>query len=103
MPYSKSNSAREQRREIAMLALRSHQPGGPGTLTLDDVPVPVPGEHEIVVAMRACGVNFPDVLVIEDRYQVKPPRPFAPGGEIAGIVESVGAAVTAFKAGDRVM
>jgi NADPH2:quinone reductase len=86
-----------------MLALRSHQPGGPDTLTLDEIPAPVPGPGDVVVKMRACGINFPDVLVIEDRYQVKPPRPFAPGGEIAGIVESVGADVHDLKPGDRVM
>src|SRR5262249_18562944 len=56
-----------------------------------------------VIAIKACGVNFPDVLTIQDLYQTKPPRPFAPGTEIAGIVECVGSGVGAFRPGDRVM
>ena len=68
-----------------MKALLSTRPGGPETLTLEDAPDPVPGAGEVVVAMRACGVNFPDALLIADQYQLRPPRPFAPGGEIAGV------------------
>jgi NADPH:quinone reductase len=64
---------------------------------------PVPGAGEVLIAVKACGVNYPDVLIIEDRYQFKPPRPFPPGGEVAGVVESVGAGVTGLKAGDRVI
>lgn len=86
-----------------MYTLRSHQPGGPDTLTLDDVPDPTPGPGQVLVAMRACGVNFPDALIIEDRYQVRPPRPFAPGGELAGVVEAVGQDVSEWRAGDRVL
>jgi NADPH2:quinone reductase len=56
-----------------------------------------------VVAVKACGVNYPDVLIIEDRYQFKPTRPFAPGGEISGVVKHVGEGVTHVKAGDRVL
>jgi len=55
------------------------------------------------VAVRACGVNFPDLLIIQDLYQIKPPRPFAPGGEIAGVVDAVGAGVANVRAGDRVL
>ena len=57
----------------------------------------------MLLAVKACGVNYPDVLIIEDRYQFKPPRPFAPGGEVAGVIESVGPGVTQFKPGDRVI
>ena len=57
----------------------------------------------MLVAVRACSINYPDVLIIEDKYQFKPPRPFAPGGEISGVVESVGAGVTQWAVGDRVL
>jgi len=71
-------------------ALLSHAPGGPGTLRLEEVADPRPGPGQLLVRVRACAVNYPDVLIIEDKYQFKPPRPFAPGGEIAGTVEAVG-------------
>jgi NADPH2:quinone reductase len=86
-----------------MKAMLSRQAGGPDTLVLEEIADPVPGAGEVLIAVKACGVNYPDVLIVEDRYQFKPPRPFAPGGEVAGIVESVGAGVTAFKPGDRVI
>jgi len=70
---------------IPMKALLSKHPGGPETLALDEVPEPVPGSKEVRVAVRACGVNYPDLLIIQDLYQYKPPRPFAPGAEIAGV------------------
>ena len=86
-----------------MRALLSKAPGGPETLEIGDLPDPTPGPGEVVVAVRACAINYPDVLIIEDKYQFKPPRPFAPGGEIAGVVEAVGEGVTDFAPGDRVM
>ena len=73
-----------------MLALLSRQPGGPDTLALEELPDPRPGPGEVLIAVKACGVNYPDLLIIEDRYQFKPERPFAPGGEVSGIVEEVG-------------
>ena len=85
-----------------MKAMLSKQVGGPGTLVLEEVPDPKPGAGEVVLAIKACGVNYPDLLIIEDRYQFKPERPFAPGGEVAGIVEAVGSGVTGLKVGDRV-
>jgi NADPH2:quinone reductase len=86
-----------------MKALLSKQSGGPETLVLDDVPEPVPGAGEVRIAVRACGVNFPDLLMIQDLYHYKPPRPFAPGAEVAGVVDAVGAGVGHVRAGDRVM
>ncbi len=86
-----------------MKAMLSKAVGGPGTLVLDELPDPAPGAGEVLIAVKACGVNYPDVLIIEDRYQFKPPRPFAPGGEVAGVVESVGAGVTGLKPGDRMI
>jgi NADPH2:quinone reductase len=85
-------------------ALLSHEPGGPDTLRIAEIelpPTPAPGH--VRIAVRACAVNFPDVLMIEDRYQVRPPRPFAPGLDIAGTVAAVGTGVTDLRAGDRVM
>ena len=86
-----------------MRALLSRAPGGPETLEIGTLPDPVAAAGEVVVAVKACAINYPDVLVIEDRYQVRPPRPFAPGGEIAGVVAEVGAGVTRWQVGDRVM
>ena len=86
-----------------MKALLSKVVGGPDALVLEDVPSPVAKPGQAVIQVKACGVNFPDVLIIEDKYQFKPPRPFSPGGEVAGIVTSVGEGVTNIKVGDRVM
>ena len=77
-----------------MRALRSHLPGGPETLVLDEVADPVAGPGEVVIAVRACGINFLDTLIIRDLYQMKPPRPFAPGVEVAGVITALGAGVT---------
>ena len=87
----------------AMRALLSHAPGGPETLRLDELPDPTPGRGELLVRVRACSINYPDVLIIEDKYQLKPPRPFAPGSEISGEVEAVGEGVTGWKSGDRII
>jgi NADPH2:quinone reductase len=84
-------------------ALLSEQPGGPGTLRLAELPEPAPGPGELLVRVRACAINFPDVLIIEDKYQLKPPRPFAPGGEVAGEVEAVGEGVEGWSVGDRLI
>jgi NADPH:quinone reductase-like Zn-dependent oxidoreductase len=84
-------------------ALLSHEPGGADTLKLEEVADPKPGPGELLVRVRAAAINYPDVLIIEDRYQLKPPRPFAPGGEIAGEVEAVGEGVEGWHSGDRVI
>jgi NADPH:quinone reductase-like Zn-dependent oxidoreductase len=86
-----------------MRALVSHEPGGPETLRLEEVPEPVAGPDELLVRVRACAMNFPDVLIIEDKYQLKPQRPFAPGGEIAGEVIATGEGVSGWEAGDRLI
>lgn len=86
-----------------MRALLSRAPGGPDTLAIGELPDPIAGAGEVVVAVKACAINYPDVLVIEDRYQMRPPRPFAPGGEIAGVVDTVGEGVTRWQVGDCVM
>jgi len=86
-----------------MKAVLSKVAGGPNTLVLEDIADPQPSFGEIVVRVKASGVNYPDTLIIEDRYQVKPARPFSPGGEFSGVVESVGAGVETHRVGDRVM
>ena len=86
-----------------MRALLSREPGGPETLRVEDVPDPAPGPGELLVRVRACSINYPDVLIIEDKYQLKPQRPFAPGSEIAGEVEAIGEGVQGWSAGDRVI
>lgn len=83
-----------------MRALLSKAPGGPETLVIDTLPDPVAGPGQVVVAVKACSINYPDVLIIEDKYQFKPPRPFAPGSEIAGMIDSVGVGVTDWKPGE---
>jgi NADPH2:quinone reductase len=80
-----------------------HRYGPPETLVVEDVPPLVAGLGEAVVAVQAASVNFPDVLIIQNKYQFKPPLPFSPGSEAAGIVSSVGEGVTNVRVGDRVM
>src|SRR3954463_1217025 len=77
--------------------------GPPESLVYEEVPSPLAGPGEAVVSVKAASVNFPDVLIIENKYQLKPPLPFSPGSELAGIVKSVGDGVTHVKVGDRVM
>jgi NADPH2:quinone reductase len=86
-----------------MRALLSITTGGPEKLVMADVPDPVPHEGEVLVKVKACAVNFPDALIIEDKYQVRPPRPFSPGAEVAGIVERVGQNVSRLSPSDRVI
>ncbi len=85
-----------------MRALLCKTHGLPETLTVEEVPPPEPAAGEVVVAVEAAGVNFPDALIIQDKYQVKPPLPFSPGAELAGVVARVGPDVTRWTVGDRV-
>lgn len=86
-----------------MKAIMSRSVGGPETLVLEEVDDPVAAAGQIVVRVKASGVNFPDTLIIEDRYQFKPKRPFSPGAEFSGVVEAVGSGVSSLQVGDRVM
>ncbi len=86
-----------------MKALLSKSAGKPDTLVIAETPSPVAKPGQAVVSVKACGVNYPDVLIIEDLYQFKPARPFAPGGEISGIVKAVGEGVTNVEVGQRVL
>jgi NADPH2:quinone reductase len=86
-----------------MKAVLSRAAGGPETLEFSEVPDPVARKGEVLIRVAACGVNYPDSLIIEDRYQFKPERPFAPGGEVAGTIEALGEGVTHLKVGQRVL
>ena len=86
-----------------MKALLCTRYGPPEALEFVDVPSPTPGPGEVIVTVKAASVNFPDVLIIENKYQFKPPLPFSPGSELAGIVKAVGPGVEAVRPGDRVM
>lgn len=85
-----------------MRAVRIHELTGPGSLRVDEVAEPTVGPGQILIDVRAAGVNFPDVLLTRGQYQFKPAPPFSPGGEAAGVVRAVGAGVTRFAPGDRV-
>ena len=86
-----------------MKAVLSKAVGGPETLVLEERPDPVAEPGKVVLSIKACGVNYPDVLMIQDMYQFKPERPFSPGGEVAGVIEAVGEGVTNVKVGQRVL
>jgi len=86
-----------------MKAVLSKAVGGPETLVLEERPDPVAEAGKVVLSIKACGVNYPDVLMIQDMYQFKPERPFAPGGEVAGVIDAVGEGVTHVKRGQRVL
>ncbi|MBV7561181.1 MULTISPECIES: NADPH:quinone oxidoreductase family protein [unclassified Pseudomonas] len=86
-----------------MKALLCKAFGPAETLTLEDIDSPRPKGNEVLIEVQAAGVNFPDTLIIEGKYQFKPPFPFSPGGEVAGVVAAVGDKVAHLKTGDRVM
>ena len=86
-----------------MKAVLCKEWGLPGKLVVEDVPSPKPGSGQVVVSVKACGVNFPDTLIIQGKYQFKPEMPFSPGGEVAGVIKEVGQGVTRIKPGDRVI
>lgn len=86
-----------------MKALLCEAYGPIDNLVVKDIPSPVPGPKQLLVEVKAAAVNFPDALMVQGLYQVKPPLPFTPGAEISGIVKTVGAEVKHYKAGDRVI
>jgi len=85
-----------------MKAILCSQYCGPDDLVLSDIAEPVAGPGEVVIAIKSAALNFFDLLMIQGKYQVKPPFPFSPAAEIAGVIDSVGAGVTDLKPGDRV-
>src|SRR6516164_11811761 len=87
----------------SMRAVLCKSYGPPETLVVEEVPARAPAAGEALVSVKAAGVNFPDVLIIENKYQVKPPLPFSPGSELSGIVKSIGDGVTNVNPGDRVL
>jgi NADPH2:quinone reductase len=86
-----------------MRAVVARRYGPPESLLLEDLPALVPAAGEVVVAVHAAAVNFPDTLIIEDKYQIRPALPFSPGGEVAGVVKAVGDGVAGFRVGDPVI
>ena len=86
-----------------MKAVLCRQYGPPDSLVVEELPSPKAGSGEVVVAVKAASVNFPDVLIIQNKYQFKPPLPFSPGSEFAGVVKEVGAQVQGVKPGDKVI
>ena len=86
-----------------MRAVLCKELGPPEKLVVEEVPSPRPGKGQVVVSVKAAGVNFPDTLIIQGKYQFKPEPPFSPGGEVAGVVKEVGEGVSGVKPGDRVI
>jgi NADPH2:quinone reductase len=86
-----------------MKAVRCNAFGAPESLVVEDIASPVPGAGEVLIDVKAAGVNFPDSLIIQNKYQIKPPLPFTPGGELAGVVRGVGPGVTQAKVGQSVI
>jgi NADPH:quinone reductase len=77
--------------------------GPPESLVIEEVDTPKPAKGQVVISVKACGVNFPDTLIIQGKYQSKPPFPFTPGSEVAGIVKELGEGVKTTKVGEKVM
>ena len=86
-----------------MKALLCSEFTGLDALRVEDVASPVPNKGQVVITVKAAGVNFPDTLIVAGKYQIKPPLPFAPGGEFAGVVREVGEGVTSVNVGERVL
>ncbi len=86
-----------------MKAVLCKQFGPPESLVVEELPSPKARAGEVVVSVKAASLNFPDVLIIQNKYQFKPPLPFSPGSEMSGVVKEVGEGVRGFKPGDRVI
>jgi NADPH2:quinone reductase len=85
-----------------MHAWLCENPTGVDAVTWKELPTPQPGAGEVLIAIKAASLNFPDLLIVQNKYQTKPPLPFVPGAEFAGVVEAVGAGVKHLKPGDAV-
>src|SRR2546429_8555694 len=86
-----------------MKALLCREYGPVDRLKVEEVPSPRPGANEVLVGVKASSLNFPDALLVQGLYQVKPPLPFSPGMELSGIIKEAGAGVRGFRSGDRVI
>ncbi len=86
-----------------MKAIQCVEWGGPEKLRFGDVPTPAPGPGEVRIKVAAAGVNFPDTLIIQKKYQLQPALPFIPGAEVAGTIDALGDGVQGLKRGDRVV
>jgi NADPH2:quinone reductase len=86
-----------------MKALVCHEFGLPHTLHVEEVPIPIPGPNQVLISVEACGVNFPDVLIIQNKYQFTPTLPFSPGGEVAGLISALGEEVQGLELGQPVL
>src|SRR5262245_29263073 len=98
---SRRSCATEER--IRMKAVLCKELGAPEKLGVDNVRSLKAGKGQVVIGVKACGVNFPDTLIIQGKYQFKPDLPFSPGGEVAGVVKEIGEGVNRVKVGDRVI
>src|SRR5262245_30176829 len=85
-----------------MRAVRCVEHGGPELLVVEELPAPTPGPGEVLVDVEVAAINFPDVLILNNEYQIQVPVPFTPGSELAGVVREVGEGVTERQPGDRV-
>ncbi|MBT8220742.1 MAG: NADPH:quinone oxidoreductase family protein [Bacteroidia bacterium] len=85
-----------------MKAMLVEELGHPSQMVLKDVPSPVPGPKQVLITVKACSVNFPDTLMVQGLYQFKPPLPFSPGSDVAGVVKAVGDKIKHVKPGDEV-
>src|SRR5687767_11586264 len=86
-----------------MKAVLCKQFGPPDSLVVEEVASPKVGIGEVVIAVKAASLNFPDVLIIQNKYQFKPPLPFSPGSELAGVVKEIGSGVQGWRPGDKVI
>ncbi len=86
-----------------MKAIRCNTYGPPSSLVLESVPDLIPGENEVLVQVKACGINFPDTLIIQGLYQIRPELPFTPGSDVAGVVLAIGDGVRHVSVGDAVI
>ena len=86
-----------------MKALLCLNHGLPDTLVMQEITSPMPAADEVLIEVKACGINFPDALIIQDKYQFKPTLPFSPGGEVSGIIIAKGEKISHLKTGDHVL